>query len=220
MDIITAIEQRKSTRGFLNKDVPNEIIQKIIQTALRSPSATNVQPWKLHVVKGAVLDTIKNENEEKVNAGVDVDVPEPELNSIFKERRKELAMDLFALLDIKREDKDKRDAWGLRGHRLCEAPCVMFVTLEKNFFENKWGALNAGMLIQSICLAAMEYDVSTCITEQGSSYHAIIRKNLDVAGDEVILLAILLGYEDKEVPANKLKSKRAPMNEITKFYGM
>ncbi len=218
MDVIKAIELRKSTRKFQEKELPDEVIKKIVMASLRSPSATNVQPWKLHIVKGEILEKIKNDNEEKYNSGIEVDVPEPELNPVFRQRRKELAIDLFQLLEIKREDKGKREAWGLAGNRLYEAPCVVFVTIEKNFFENKWGVLNAGLIIQSICLAAMEYNVATCITEQGSSYHEVMKRHLKLDDDEVMLIAVLMGYEETEAAENALVSKRASMEELVRYY--
>jgi nitroreductase len=46
MDIIEAIKTRKSIRGYLPDPVPQEIIRAILETALRSPSAVNNQPWE------------------------------------------------------------------------------------------------------------------------------------------------------------------------------
>ncbi|OOB80603.1 MAG: hypothetical protein BEN19_00085 [Epulopiscium sp. Nuni2H_MBin003] len=218
MDIKTAIETRKSTRGFIDKQIPTEILEDILTTAFRSPSSTNVQPWYVHVVRGEVLDHIKDANDKLFNDGIDVDVPEPPLTAIHKQRRIGLAKDLFRLLEIKREEIDKRTAWQAQNNRLFEAPCAMILTIDKDFFENKYGVFNAGLLAQSICLAAMQHGVSTCITEQGSSYHSVIKDYLDIGDDEVILVAIVLGYEDPDFAANKLVSQRAPLEEVAKFY--
>ncbi len=218
MKVLEAIEQRRSIRGYLDKEVPKEVLESIIKSALRSPSGTNIQPWKIHVATGKTLNKIKEENELSFKHGYISDVPEPLLKPEFKERRKELAIDLFKLLDIKREDKEKRRDWVRRGHRFFEAPAAMVFTIDKEIFENKWGVIDLGMLVQTVCLAAMEFDVGTCIAEQGVSFHSVIRDNMSIDDNEVIMIAVYLGYEDTEAPANKLVSNRANLNEVVKFY--
>jgi nitroreductase len=53
MDVIEAIESRRSVRGFLDKPVPREIVREILRVAARAPSGTNMQPWKVVAVAGA-----------------------------------------------------------------------------------------------------------------------------------------------------------------------
>ncbi len=218
MEVIKAIEKRKSIRGFLNKEVPVDILKEIVNVALKSPSGMNIQPWKIHVVTGRTLDKIKDENEFYFIHGQSSDISEPHLKPIFKDRRKELAIDLFELLDIKREDKDKRRDWVRKGHRFFEAPAAMIFTIDNELFQDKWGIIDIGMIVQTVCLAAMEYEISTCIAEQGVAFHKVIKENLNLEESEVIMIAVYLGYEDHDAPANKLESKRASIEEITKFY--
>ena len=59
MELIEAVNKRKTTRGFTDKPVPREILEKIVTTAQRSPSWGNTQPWEIVVVGGKVLDEIK-----------------------------------------------------------------------------------------------------------------------------------------------------------------
>ena len=40
------ISQRRSLRGFLDKPVDREIIERILFLAGRAPSGTNMQPWR------------------------------------------------------------------------------------------------------------------------------------------------------------------------------
>ncbi len=44
------IEKRKSTRNFLDKEIPEEILEKLVSSAILAPSAFNFQPWKFIVV--------------------------------------------------------------------------------------------------------------------------------------------------------------------------
>jgi nitroreductase len=47
--------QRHSCREFLNKSVPSEFIDALLEAARWAPSAGNLQPWKFHVVRNPGL---------------------------------------------------------------------------------------------------------------------------------------------------------------------
>lgn len=53
MNTLDAILSRRSIRKFLNKDIPMEIMEKILTAAIQAPSAKNQQPWKFIVVTEA-----------------------------------------------------------------------------------------------------------------------------------------------------------------------
>ncbi|MFA5527839.1 MAG: nitroreductase [Peptostreptococcales bacterium] len=219
MEIMNAIEKRKSVRGYLDKPVSKETISKIIETSLRSPSAVNIQPWDIYVVTGEVLDNMKNENEKMFLSGAKPTREEPNTVGVFKERRVELAKELFKVLDIQREDQEKRRNWTAQGFRYFNAPVALIITTKKNILEGTWGLLGIGSIIQTICLAAMEYDLATCIGEQGVFYQDVLRKHLAIPEDEDVVISISLGYEDLDFPANQLISSREPLHKVTKWFG-
>jgi nitroreductase len=51
MDVFEAIESRRSIRKYLNKEVEQDKIDKILESARIAPSAANRQEWKFVVVK-------------------------------------------------------------------------------------------------------------------------------------------------------------------------
>lgn len=51
MDVYEAIYGRRSVRGFEKKDVPEELVKKILEAACQAPSAGNLQPWHFYVVQ-------------------------------------------------------------------------------------------------------------------------------------------------------------------------
>ena len=51
MDVFEAIVQRRSIRKYKNREVEEEKLQKILESARISPSAANRQEWKFLVVK-------------------------------------------------------------------------------------------------------------------------------------------------------------------------
>jgi len=51
MDTIKCIKTRRSIRKFKNKDIPEEIIEDIIECGMNAPSSCDTQPWAFIVVK-------------------------------------------------------------------------------------------------------------------------------------------------------------------------
>jgi len=51
MDAFECIVTRVSVRTYEKKDVPNELVGQLLETAVRAPSAGNAQPWEFIVVK-------------------------------------------------------------------------------------------------------------------------------------------------------------------------
>ena len=51
MDIYEAISLRKSVRAFQEKDVPEEIITRVLEATRLAPSASNRQEWRFVVVR-------------------------------------------------------------------------------------------------------------------------------------------------------------------------
>lgn len=55
MDILRAVKERRSIRSFLKKDIPEELINKLIESLIWAPSAGNLQARKFYFVRGQKL---------------------------------------------------------------------------------------------------------------------------------------------------------------------
>lgn len=52
MDFWQVIEERRSVREFdAGRDVPPDMVQRILEAAIRAPSAGNCQPWRFVVIR-------------------------------------------------------------------------------------------------------------------------------------------------------------------------
>lgn len=58
METLKAIQERRSTRNYIKKDLSKEIINDILNCGRLAPSAKNRQPWYFVVVKNEVKDKI------------------------------------------------------------------------------------------------------------------------------------------------------------------
>ncbi|MGV8079728.1 MAG: nitroreductase [Syntrophales bacterium] len=218
MNISEAIRKRKSIREFKPDPVPGDILREILDLACRAPSAMNTQPWKFLVVTGRTLEEIKRENIEKLRAGI---VPGEEhmivgwsQGSVYRRRQVELAMQLFQLMGIKREDREERTRWLERGFRFFDAPAAVILLTDRALMEGS-PILDMGAAMQNICLAALEYGLGTCIEDQGVMYPDVVRKHCGIPDSDMIVIAIAIGYPNPGFPANRLESPRESVDSVT-----
>src|SRR4030042_5270795 len=110
MELIEAMRTRKSIRKNKPEPVPMEILKKVLETATHSPSAMNTQPWEVTVLTGETLDKVRRANIEMLRSGA-----EPwrriSFQGAHRQRQGDLAIQIFKLMGIAREGKEKRDQW-------------------------------------------------------------------------------------------------------------
>ncbi len=51
MDVLTAINTRRSVRSYKEEVVPREVVEGLIATASQAPSSSNSQPWSFVVIQ-------------------------------------------------------------------------------------------------------------------------------------------------------------------------
>ena len=220
MDIVEAICSRKSIRGYKSTPITRGTLKEILGIATRAPSSDNAQAWEITVVTGEVLDNIRWGNVEMLISGV---APNPDLalgrlEGVYRERQVELAVQIFQLMGIARENRDKRAQWRQRGFRFFDAPAAIILSADSSLSDSRI-LLDVGLITQTICLAALNYDLGTCIGVQGVQYPEVVRKFTGIPKSKRIIVSIAIGYPDWDFPANKLESKREPVESITTWCG-
>ena len=215
MAIIEAIYSRKSIRGYKPDPIPKETLAKVLEAAIRAPSGTNSQAWEITVVTGEALDNIKRGNIEMLASGAepnpDVDL-EP-FSGVYRQRQIDLAIQIFKLMGITREDKEKRNAWFQKGYRFFDAPAAIILYADRSVSEART-QFDLGLIAQNICLAAFHYGLGTCIEQQGIVYPDVVRKFTGIPKSKRITISIAIGYPDWDFPANKLVSAREPLENV------
>lgn len=214
MDILEAIKSRKSIRGYKPDPVPPEVIKEILRLSLRAPSTRNAQPWKLTVVTGRALDSIRQGNLEMYAPG---QVPEGRrFEGEYRERQVALARQLFNLMGIGRDDKEKREEWVKWGLSLFNAPAAVFISAENSLSESLI-YFDSGLLAQTICLAALSFGLGSCIMGQGITFPEVVKRYTGIPESERLIISIALGYPDRDFPANRLESVREPLEKLARF---
>ena len=225
MEIVEAIHHRKSIRAFKPKSVPQEILKEIMELALRAPSWANTQPWEFAVVSGRKLEEIRGAFVERVEEPPNPDIPRPrEFPEPYDTRRRVLGRKVFELKGISREDKEKRRWWQLQGLRLFEAPCVIYIYIDRSFYLqgdglNIWPIFDCGLVAENIMLLATKYGLGTIAQIQAVGHPGVLRKVLGIPDSKLIVVGIAIGYPDWDDPINQLRSEREPLDNVSTWYG-
>lgn len=217
MEVKQALMERRSIRGFQERPVSKEILREVLTLATRAVSATNSQPWELAIVTGKVLDELRRANAECFRGGMPVDYQEQKPAGVYRTRQIEVAKQLFASMEIAREDREKRGWWTERGFRFFDAPAGILVCMDSSLHGDY--RLEIGCVVQNICTAAMEYGLGTCVAYQPVIYQSGARKLLGIPATKELICGIAIGYPDDSFPANQVVSHRESLDAVTTWYG-
>jgi len=222
MDVIEAIQTRRSARAFLPTPVAKETAIEILNLAARAPSGTNMQPWKVYVAAGAVREALTKETLEAIATKAEVYKSEfkyypDEWAEPYKSRRKKVGLDLYGLLGLAKENKEgmRKQQW--RNYEFFGAPIGLFFAIDKQLEIGSW--FDCGMFVGNVMLVARAKGLHSCPQASWPPFHRIIRKHLPIPISETIMCGMSLGYVDKVAPENQLKTERAPASEFAEFFG-
>lgn len=216
------VRGRRSIRGYKPDPVSKELIREILNVAMRAPSSLNTQPWNFHVVTGEPLERIRSGNTERSVAGVphsrEFRTSEA-YEGVHRERQVEIAKQLFAAMDIPREDKVKRTDWVMRGFRQFDAPACIIVTYDRILLGNDIAPFDCGAVCNAIVNAAWARGLGCVINSQGIMQSPVVREHAGIPDDQLIQICIAIGYPDHSFPANAVVSRRKSVDDAATFVG-
>ena len=218
--VTDALNSRITVRQFLDKPVPDDVLNKLLTTALRAPSGGNLQPWKIHVMTGETLANFKKEAVEITLAGKTEEptyaaYPSP-LWEPHRSWRYKLGEDMYAKLGIPRENKMGRLVWFAQNAKFFEAPVGIIITGDKRLDMPQH--MDIGIFIQSLMLLAREAGLHTAPQGWWRNWSSVCHKYLDIAETDEVLVGMSLGYGDPAANVNNLYADRADLDEVTTFY--
>jgi nitroreductase len=218
----TLVKERRSIRGYKKMPVSKELIAEIIAVAKGAPSSMNTQPWFFHVVTGEPLERIREGNTEKMMSGAHVD-REIKMNhgyeGAYRGRQVDIAKQLFSVMGIDREDKDKRQDWVMRGFRQFDAPVSIVMTCEKSMEDDTICHFDLGAAVYGLVLAAWTRGLGTVINGQGIMQSSVVREHAKIPDDQTIMTCIAMGWPDFDFPANGVKSVREDNDNFVTYTG-
>lgn len=217
MELERVIRERRSIRAYRPDPVPPEEIRAILDEARWTPSWRNTQPWDIWVVTGAVLARFRDALSAAIARG---DAPQLDLAhtatdawpAVCWARAEELLRTRAASLDAAGQPSDS--ASGLaRAGQLFGAPCLLVFGFE-DCLADPYAAYDTGALVHSVCLAAHNRGLGTCITATLVRYPSILRRLLPGTEGKRLVVGVTLGYPDAHAPENTFPRARAGLDEL------
>jgi nitroreductase len=199
-----SVLSRHSTRKFLPTTVPIEHVKESLSIAQHSPSNSNIQPWRALFISGTELNSLKVALLKVANE----ETPQiPPLPEAFRHYRSELGRDLFGkAMGIAREDMPARRAAELRNFNFFGAPLAGVIYMDEKLTHAD--SLSVGLWLQTLILELTEKGLGTCIEGSVAGYPQVIRKELGIADNMVILCGLAVGYSDQDSQINHMISQR------------
>lgn len=224
MNVYEAAASRRSIRAYLDKPVPADAIRRVLSAAARAASGGNLQPWHIDVVAGDPLAQLKDIMRTRVVEAPGGDpvqeysIYPKELVSPYRERRYQVGEDMYAILNVAREDKAGRLAWFARNYQFFGAPMALFCTVDRRMGMPQWSDL--GMYLQTVMMMLRAEGLDSCAQECWAVYPKTITDFLGTPPERMLFTGMAIGYRDENHPINQLVTRRAPLDEFASFRGI
>jgi len=216
MDIVEAVKERRSIRGFLTDDVSIDIIRGIMADSLWAPSWGNTQQYEFLVASGDALEQFKKDNREAVMSGKkpSPDVPMPDAwPDNLKKRYVDIGKSVLTSLSISRKDKIGRLNYYGDMFFLFNAPVLLIATADRAL-PIEYAMLDIGIFIQTFKLLAHAKGLGTITLAASVSYPDIIRKLFKIPENRRIIIGTAAGWPDKSLPVNNFERKRDSLDSF------
>jgi len=213
--VSSLMRDQHSVRTFLWKPVPRDLLRQTCALAQQTASNSNCQPWRLKIVTGEALKRLSSALLDAVRAGLEpTTAPIPEK---YKHYRSEFGHLLYGPegYNIKREDKQAAEIARCRNYNFFHAPVGVIVYMDKSLADVD--VMCVGMYMQSLSLLLGERGVSCCWQVSVAEYPDVVRKELGIGDDMLILSGGAVGYESEGARPNEIRSARDAWNNHVEF---
>ncbi|MFG2919301.1 nitroreductase [Kitasatospora sp. NPDC048298] len=218
MDVYEAVTSRRAVRGFTDRPVPRETLERVLSAAAWAPSGSNIQPWHTYAVTGEPLAEIKRRAGERLAAGEPWDEREyemypSELKSPYRERRSAFGKVRYGALGIAREDWEARRRAATENWNCFGAPAALFCYIDRAMGRPQWADI--GIYLQTVMLLLRAEGLHSCAQMAWSEYRETVAEVLKPPDELILFCAVSLGYED--LAAGGARTGRAPLDETVTF---
>lgn len=208
------VRSRRSTRDFLPREVPEELLNKVLEDANWAPSWSNTQPYRVALASGDVRKRISSELCELFDAGMKAQkagllgklrllltrhgLPDGDFSTLFKypddlqPRRVATGAGLYEVLGVARQDGLARDRQMRRNFEFFGAPTVLFLFVHKGL--RAFSVLDAGIFLNTLMLSAHAHGLSTCAQGALATWASPVRKAFQIPEPYQLICGMSLGY--------------------------
>ena len=219
-DVFAAARTRRSIRAYKPDLVPVDVLRDIVTLGSQAPSGSNIQPWRVHVLTGATLNRLGTAMQtafltDEPGHKRDYDYYTDPIEEPYLARRRQCGWGLYGTLGIGRGDHAKLKAYRATNYNFFGAPAGLVFTIDRKLERGSW--LDYGMFLQTIMLAARARGLHTCAEAAIASYPDIVRRELGITRDWIVICGMALGYAQPAAIVNTFRPPRIALEDYAVF---
>lgn len=216
MELIEAIDGRRSIRAFKPEPVSREIIEKILNLVIKAPSAINLQPWEFVVVTGEEKERlsrklIKSYREKQISCSPGNVKP---LADAFSKRG--LASVELMTPSLAKMGQEFNRFINEGSCNFYGAPTAIILSLDNAF--SKARLVDVGIAVGYFVLIAQSLGLGTCTIGLINAYEDEIKEALNIPENKDVVIGIALGYPDLDSPANEFNTPRDSLDSFVRWF--
>ena len=216
MEFNNVYNHERVTRKFTSRKVNEKLLAKIIKKAQLSPSLLNSQPWKVYMITGDALDALKKEVKAQIDNNVE---PHEDFVKMLSLDWDSYPSQNMAAVGASQPYffNNKMELFSEANDNMFNAQDIAFLTIPRT--SPVWSVYDLGIFSQSIMLLALDEGLSIMPAHSMVSYPELVRKYGKIPEDELVGMAIGLGYQDNAAEVNdpKFYPNRLPFEKIYKL---
>jgi nitroreductase len=219
-DVFEAARTRRSMRAYRPDPVPIEVLREIVALGRHAPSGSNIQPWRVHVLTGESLQRLGNAIQhafltDEAGHSRDYEYYTDPVEEPYLARRRQCGWGLYSTLGIARGEREKSKAYRARNYNFFGAPAGLVFTIDRKLERGSW--LDYGMFLQTIMLAARARGLHTCPEASIASYPDIVRRELGIGTEYIVICGMAMGYADPADIVNTFQPPRIDLDDYAVF---
>lgn len=210
------LTQRRSCRGFLDEQVPREVIERLLAAAQHTASWCNTQPWEVQITSGEATTTLAAAlSTSSEGFGSDFEFPAG-YSGVHAERRREVGWQLYDAVGVAKGDREASGREMMRNFEFFGAPHLAVISTPSEL--GTYGAIDCGLYINSFLLTAEAMGLATCAQAAVAGRSPFLREWFDLPDDRLVVCGIAFGYADVKHPSADFMSHRAPVEQVVTFH--
>ena len=201
------------------------MVEDILRVASFAATGVNIQPWHVHVLYGeakrklsAAISSVNDDPAQSKEHTEPYDYYPTQWISPYIDRRRKVGWDLYGLLGIAKGDKDRMHAQHGRNYRFFDAPVGLMFCIDRVMQQG--GFMDTGMFLQNVMVAARARGLDTCPQVAFTKFHRVIRAQLDIPDNQLLVCGMSLGFADPDSVENALVTDRIPVSDFTTHHGL
>ena len=224
-DVDIAIRERRSIRKYSSSPVPEGLMRELLDEARWAPSWGNTQSTHVYVLAGSTLLHLKTRLRERLESEMppDPDITMPAAWPDYLQSRITRLLETrvsFLASETARAGETPPPALPplVQMAGLFGAPCLLVFAIDEDIPEG-YGCFDAGLLVQTVALAAHARGLGTCIMTMAARYPSLVREVVPAVTHKKVVIGLTIGYPDTDAAVNRFPRDRVAVEEFVHFAG-